>query len=243
MSPASGPSVGYNHGMNRRLCLAFLCLMLAACASRQANTREVLPRVDNSFFDREPCKPTSTASLSSKQVTGLDTLPAAVRNRVLDNLPLQAVGSTERAKCQDLAARLLEDRLRALCWLEARVTGDTGTGTPAAPPRLSVQLGASYQVDTIIWVSENKNVKVAPTRVIEAAKSALPKDNACTASTLEDIRARVSKLGDFQQVVVMPGPADRQQKKVTLVVDIKEETPPALQEKAPPPQNKAATPK
>ncbi|WP_309889373.1 hypothetical protein [Archangium sp.] len=229
--------------MNRRLSLAFLCLTLAACASRQANTREVLPRVDNSFFVREQCKPTSTASLSPKQVTGLDELPASVRNRVLDNLPLQAVGNTERAKCQDLAARLLEDRLRALCWLEARVTGDSGTSTPAAPPRLSVQLGASYQVDTIIWVSENKNAKVAPTRVIEAAKSALPKDNACTASTLEDIRARVSKLGDFQQVVVMPGPADRQQKKVTLVVDIKEEAPPAPQEKAPAPQNKTATPK
>jgi hypothetical protein len=227
--------VGYNHGMNRRLSLAFLCLMLAACASRQANTREVLPRVDNSFFDREPCKPTSTASLSSKQVTGLDALPAAVRYRVLDNLPLQAVGSTERAKCQDLAARLLEDRLRALCWLEARVTGEAGTGTPAAQPRLNVQLGAPYQVDTIIWVSENKNAKVAPTRVIEAAKSALPKDNACTASTLEDIRARVARLGDFQQVVVMPGPADRQQKKVTLVVDIKEETPPAPATPATPP--------
>jgi hypothetical protein len=221
--------------MNRRLSLAFLSLMLAACASRQANTREVLPRVDNSFFVREQCEPTSTASLSPKQVTGLDELPASVRNRVLDNLPLQAVGSTKRAKCQDLAARLLEDRLRALCWLEARVTGDAGTSTPAAPPRLSVQLGASYQVDTIIWVSENKNAKVAPTRVIEAAKSALPKDNACTASTLEDIRARVARLGDFQQVVVMPGPADRQQKKVTLVVDIKEETPPAPATPAPPP--------
>ncbi len=208
--------------------------MLAACASRQANTREVLPRVDNSFFVREPCKPTSTASLSPKQVTGLDELPASVRNRVLDNLPLQAVGSTERVKCQDTAARLLEDRLRALCWLEARVTGEAG-GPPAAQPRLNVQLGARYQVDTIIWVSENKNVKVSPTRVIEAAKSALPKDNACTASTLEDIRSRVARLGDFQQVVVMPGPADRQQKKVTLVVDIKEETPPAPATPAPPP--------
>ncbi|HEX8824772.1 MAG TPA: hypothetical protein VF794_32935 [Archangium sp.] len=212
--------------MNRRSTLVFLGLALSACAS-QHNTREVLPRVDNSFFLREQCKPTRTASLSPKQVTGLDELPSSLRHRLLESLPLQAVGDTERAKCQDLAARLLEDRLRALCWMEARVTrqGDAGTGTPAAPPRLSVQLGTRYQVGTIIWVSENKDPKVSPARVIEEANRALPKDKACTVRTLEDIWARVARLGDFGQVLVVPGPADPQQKTVTLVVDIKQKEP------------------
>jgi hypothetical protein len=204
--------------------------MLAACATRQHNTREVLQRVDSSFFLREQCKPTSTGSLAPKQVTGLDELPSSVRERVLENLPLQAVGSTEKARCEDISARLLEDRLHSLCWAEARVArqGGTGAGSTTAQPQLSVQLGARYQIGTIIWVTPEKEAKVPPARVIEAAKSALPKDRACTAKTLEKIRERVSELGNFHQVRVMSGPPDSgDQKQVTLIIDITEKAPAA----------------
>ncbi|WNG35137.1 hypothetical protein F0U61_16850 [Archangium violaceum] len=197
---------------------------LAACATQQHNTREVLQRVDNRFFIQEPCKPTSTGSLTREQVTGLDELSSSLRERVLANLPLQAAGSTERVRCEDVAARLLEKRLQSLCWVEARVT---------AQPQLSVQLGARYQVGTIIWVTQEKDAKVPPARIIEAAKSALPKDKACTPKTLENIRERVSKLGNFHQVLVEPGPADSEQKQVTLLIDVKETAPTPPKQQAP----------
>lgn len=216
--------------MIRRSILPLLGLMLAACATQQHNTREVLQRVDSSFFLREQCKPTSTGSLTPKQVTGLDELSSSLRERVLENLPLQAVGSTEKARCEDVAARLLEDRLHSLCWVEARVTrqAEASSSAPAAQPRWNVQLGAHYQVGTIIWVTPEKEAKVSPARVIEAAKSALPKDKACTAKTLEKIRERVSQLGNFHQVRVMSGPPDSgDQKQVTLIIDITEKAPAA----------------
>src|SRR5689334_19307617 len=105
--------------MIRRTTLALFSLLLAACATPQHNTREVLQHVDSRFFLKEQCKPTSTGPLSPKQLTGLDELPSSVRDQVLANLPLQAAGSTEKARCEDLAARLIEDRLHSLCWSEA----------------------------------------------------------------------------------------------------------------------------
>ena len=211
--------------MFRRTALAAFSLSLAACTTPQHNTREVLQRADTRFFIREQCQPKSTASLSPAQVSGLDELPAALRDRLLADLPVEAAGSRPFIQCQDVAARLLEDRLHALCWPEARVTWQASTGTPApaAQPRLNVQLGASYQVDAI-WVVQGKNATVPAARIIKAAQSALPKDRACTARTFEDIRAQVSKLGTFHQVLVVPGPPT-EQKKVPVVVDISEKPP------------------
>ncbi|PTL80549.1 hypothetical protein [Vitiosangium sp. GDMCC 1.1324] len=213
--------------MRCRLSLALLSLTLAACTTPQHNTREVIHRTDSRFFLRELCQPKSTAPLPREQVTGLEELPAALRDRVLADLPVEAVGSRPFMQCQDVAARLLEDRLHALCWPEALVTHQNGTGTagaPAAQPRLNVQLGARYQVDTI-WVVQGKNATVPPARITHAAKSALPKDKACTARTLEDIQASVSRLGTFQRVLVVPGPPDSEKKTVPVVVDISETAP------------------
>ncbi|QRO00361.1 hypothetical protein JRI60_15675 [Archangium violaceum] len=224
--------------MLRRTSVALFSLTLAACAtSQQGNTRQVMERVDKRFLTREQCQPTRTASLAHEQVSGLDELPRSLRDRLLADLPLEAVGSTKSAQCQEAAARLLEDRLRALCWMEARVTlqGDTAAGAPAPLPRLNVQLGSSYQVDTIIWVTLDRNATVSPARVIETAKSALPKDKACTVRTLEDIRASVSKLGTFHQVLVEPGPPNTENKTVPVVVNINEKdpAPPKTQEPVP----------
>jgi hypothetical protein len=202
--------------MLRRTSVALFSLTLAACATpKQANTGQVMERVDKRFLTQEQCRPTRTASLTHEQVTGLDELPRALRDRLLADLPLEAAGSTKSARCQEAAARLLEDRLHALCWMDAHVT-------LASQSRLSVQLGAPYQVDTIIWVTLDRNATVSPARVIEAAKSALPKDKACTARTLEDIRTRVSTLGTFHQVLVEPGPPNRGNKTVPVVVNISE---------------------
>ncbi|WP_375772642.1 hypothetical protein NR798_17700 [Archangium gephyra] len=213
--------------MLRRAALAAFGLSLAACSTPQHNTREVLQRADTRFFIREQCQPKSTAALSRAQVSGLDELPAALRDRLLADLPMEASGSRPFIQCQDVAARLLEDRLHALCWPEARVTwqADTAPGASTAQPRLSVQLGARYQVDAI-WVVQRKNATVPATRIIKAAQSALPKDRACTARTFEDIHAQVSKLGTFHRVLVVPGPPlGGEQKKVPVVVDISEKPP------------------
>ncbi|MCY1079765.1 hypothetical protein [Archangium lansingense] len=211
--------------MFRRTALAAFSLSLAACSTPQHNTREVLQRTDTRFFIREQCQPKSTASLSQAQVTGLDELPASLRDRLLADLPVEATGSRPFIQCQDVAARLLEDRLHALCWPEARVTWqpETGTVTPPPQPRLSVQLGTRYQVDAI-WVVQGKNATVPASRIIKAAQSALPKDRACTARTFEDIRTQVSKLGTFHRVLVAPGPPGSEHK-VPVVIDISEKTP------------------
>jgi len=207
--------------MFRRTALVAFSLSLAACTTPQHNTREVLQRADTRFFIREQCQPKSTASLSPAQVSGLDELPTALRDRLLADLPVEATGSRPFIQCQDVAARLLEDRLHALCWPEARVTwqADIGTTAPAAQPRLSVQLGASYQVDAI-WVVQGKNATVPASRITQEAQRALPKDRTCSPRTLEDIRERVSKLGTFHQVLVVPGPPGDQ--KVPVVVDVSE---------------------
>ncbi|HEX5747699.1 MAG TPA: hypothetical protein VFZ09_15740 [Archangium sp.] len=213
--------------MLRRTALAAFSLSLAACSTPQHNTREVLQRADTRFFIREQCQPKTTASFSRNQVSGLDELPAALRERLLADLPVEATGSRPFIQCQDVAARLLEDRLHALCWPEARVTwqADTVTGASASQPRLTVQLGARYQVGDI-WVVQRKNATVPAARIIKAAQSALPKDRACTARTFEDIRTQVSKLGTFHRVLVVPGPPPGgEQKKVPVVVDISEKPP------------------
>lgn len=215
--------------MFRRAALAAFGLSLAACTTPLHNTREVLHRSDTRFFIREQCQPKSTASLSRAQVSGLDELPATLRDRLLADLPLEAAGSRPFIQCQDVAARLLEERLHALCWPEARVTWQAetaaGASAPASQPRLSVQLGARYQVDAI-WVVQRKNATVPASRIIKAAQSALPKDKACTARTFEDIHAQVSKLGTFHRVLVVPGPPPGgEQKKVPVVVDISEKPP------------------
>ncbi|WNG35132.1 hypothetical protein F0U61_16825 [Archangium violaceum] len=212
--------------MFRHTPLAVLGLALAASATgtQLGNTRLVLERVNTTFFIQRQCQPTSTASLAPNQVTGLDELPAALRHLVLADLPAQAVGSSELAECQDLAAQLVESRLRALCWPEARVTsqGDTATGVATALPRLSVQLGAPSRIGSI-FVSFGGNPKVSPGRIVQAANSALPQDRACTVSTIEEMRSRVSKLGTFHQVKVVKGPPDEREKnKVPLIIDVAE---------------------
>ncbi|WP_257454032.1 BamA/TamA family outer membrane protein [Archangium lipolyticum] len=222
--------------MLRRTSLALFSLTLSACSTtQQGNTRQVMERVDKRFLTREQCQPTRTASLAHDQVSGLDGLPRSLRDRLLAELPLEAVGSTKSAQCQEAAARLLEDRLRGLCWMEARVMLQGEASSPAAQPRLNVQLGAPYQVDTIIWVTLDRNATVSPDRVIETARSALPKDKACTVRTLEDIRASVSKLGTFHQVLVEPGPPNTENKTVPVVVNINEKAPatPKAQEPIP----------
>jgi hypothetical protein len=213
--------------MLRRTSIALFSLTLSACAtSQQGNTRQVMERVDKRFLTQEQCQPTRTAALAHEQVTGLDALPRSLRDRLLAELPLEATGSTKSSRCQETAARLLEDRLHALCWMDAHVT-------LASQSRLSVQLGAPYQVDTIIWVTLDRNATVSPARVIEAAKSALPKDKACTARTLEGIRASVSKLGTFHQVLVEPGPPNSENKTVPVVVNISETAPATPKEQEP----------
>lgn len=214
--------------MFRRVTLALFGLTLAACATTnpRANTHSLLARTDSRFFLQTQCQPTSTASLTREQVTGLEELPASLRDRVLAALPVQAVGSTSQARCQDVTAQLLETRLRALCWGEATVTrqGETGTGSPAPLPRLTVQLGARHQVGKILIVHD-KELKMSPARIIQAAESALPKDRECTANALDDIRERVFKLGTFQEILVSTGVPESGEKKVPVVIDIREKTP------------------
>ncbi|QRK04530.1 hypothetical protein JQX13_30265 [Archangium violaceum] len=143
---------------------------------------------------------------------------------MLADLPVQAVGSSELSECQELAAQLVESRLRALCWPEARVTSQGDTATGAALPRLSIQLGTPYRIGSI-FVSVDENPKVSPVRITQAAKSALTQDRACTVSTLEEMRSRVSKLGTFHRVKVVTGaPDEREKYKVPLIIYVAEQS-------------------
>lgn len=217
-----------NGHMFRQALLALFALTLAACATTRprANTHSLINRVDSSFFLQAQCQPTSTATLNPEQVTGLDELPAPLRTRVLTALPTQAVGMTKRAQCQDVTAQLLESRLRALCWREATVTrqADSGTGPSASLPRLAVQLGGRTQVGKILVVHD-RELKLPAASIIQTAESALPKDRACTAGTLDDIRERVSKLGTFDEVLVSAGIPDAGEKNVPVVIDIRGKAP------------------
>jgi hypothetical protein len=47
----------------------------------------------------------------------------------------------------------------------------------------------------------------------------------CTESTLEEMRARVSQLGAFHEVSVVPGAPDDGEKKVPVIIDIREQAP------------------
>jgi hypothetical protein len=212
--------------MFRQALIALFALTLAACATTRprANTHSLLHRVDSSFFLQAQCQPTRTASLTPEQVTGLDELPAALRTRVLTALPMQAVGMTKRAQCQDVTAQLLESRLRALCWREATVTRQADAGPSTPLPRLAVQLGGRTQVGKILIVHD-RDLKLPPARIIQTAESALPKDRACTAGTLDDIRERVSKLGTFDEVLVSAGIPDSGEKNVPVVIDIRGKAP------------------
>jgi hypothetical protein len=212
--------------MIHRSLLSFLGVVLAACATpsestlpdaRHGDLRLTLQRVDERFFLGQQCQPTRLGTLSPEEVTGLDELPASVRGQVLENLPLEATGLTEFAECEDAAARLLQSRLHALCWPEVRVTPGTKT-------RLSVRLGERYRLGHI-FVATEAAPKTSPKRILQAAKSAIPADGLCTESTLADMRARVSQLGTFHEVAVVPGTPQEGEKKVPVVIDIREQAP------------------
>lgn len=87
-----------------------------------------------------------------------------------------------------------------------------------------MQLGARYQVGELLVVHD-KELKPPPARIIQAAERALPRDRVCTASTLDDLRERVSGLGTFHEVLVSAGTPDSGEKKVPVVIDLREKAP------------------
>jgi hypothetical protein len=213
--------------MGPRVFCVLLTLALAPHAgARQSYTRQVVRGIDRTLSGSlsSQCQATSTDSLSPAQVTGLAELPGAIRGELLKNLPLQVIGSSEHEKCLDEAAELLTARLRALCWMEASVTwtSDSQAGSPVSKLRFHVNLGARYQVGTI-FIATDAKARTAPRLIIEEAQSALPANRACTASTLEDIWERVSRLESFREVWVSPGaPTGKGKRVVPLIIDVQE---------------------
>lgn len=209
---------------------ALLTIVLASQAGAQeSNTRQVVRSIDRSISLSWSlqCQATRTDSLSHAQVTGLEELPVAIRGELLKNLPLQVTGRSEHEPCLDAAAAILEARLGALCWKEASVTwtGDAQAGSAVSKLRFRVNLGPRYQVGKI-FIATDAKPRTSPKLIIEEAQSALPSNRACTASTLEGMWERVSRLESFHQVRVGLGaPKGRV---VPVVIDVREKgaTPP-----------------
>jgi hypothetical protein len=78
----------------------------------------------------------------------------------------------------------------------------------------------------VLYVATDAQPKTSPKLIIQAAQSAIPANGACTATLHEDMRARVFRLGNFEDVRVTRGaPQGPQPWVVPLVIDVREKEP------------------
>ncbi len=170
------------------------------------------------------CRPREPVFLSQAEVSGLEELPAPLRECVLEGLPSLRTDGADSAECAQGVGRVLEFRLARLGWVdsEALPAAASEAGAPSAP-LLAVRLSQRYRLGRI-FVARSPDSTVSQERVIQEARRVIDKNPWATQANLEEIRVRIARLGKFQRVRVNRGAHDRHEpeKGVPVAIDIHE---------------------
>ncbi|MHB8878093.1 MAG: autotransporter assembly complex protein TamA [Myxococcaceae bacterium] len=160
--------------------------------------------------------------VSKVEVRGLESLPAAQRLTVLEDLPIQP-GQPFLEAGWEAQKALLAQRLRDQGYAEASLTGEAqvDVATHKAEVTLEVTPGLRYRFGRIV-VATDPNAKVAPWRITERVKGAITPGAWYNDVALADAQARVFQMGVFAGVKLTRGAPDREEGTVPIVVDVRE---------------------
>jgi hypothetical protein len=172
----------------------------------------------------EACRPQEPVSLTQAEVTGLEELPAPLRDCVLAGLPSLRAAGADSPECSKGLGRALELRLSNLGWVDSEVLPAAApeAGSPSAP-HLAARLSQRYRLGRV-FIARGLDATISSERIIQEAKRVIAENPWATQANLEEIRRRVVRLGKFQQVRVKRGALDREEpeKGVPVVIDIQE---------------------
>jgi hypothetical protein len=211
------------------------CSLLCSCATPRSAASEEEEGALESFLDSGPsglvcdgtrlvgatsfsetCLPTEKAP--GPAVSGLEPLPAPLRECVLTSLPVETSAGAPTA-CLKGAAQVLQGRLRQLGWLEAEVLPATGQ-LDVSEAQLHVQLRSRYQVGVLRVEHSEGAGFVDPSKILVKARAAVPEGSWYTSGALAEIHARVFQMKKFRSVWVYGGEPDYRNKIIPVIIDV-----------------------
>ena len=156
------------------------------------------------------------------QVNGLESLPADLRMRVLHRLPLGKGDVFVESQWNALKSRLV-DRLREEGYAEAELEAEAliDVATREADLRLEVDPGRQYTFGRI-FVSDAPDAVVAPSRIIDQARSVIDEGQVYSETALAEAQSKVLMMGVFGAVKVNRGLVNRDAGTVPVVIEVRE---------------------
>jgi translocation and assembly module TamA len=153
---------------------------------------------------------------------GLDALAPEQRLEALYELPIKEGAIFKEKAWQDVKAQI-QSRLRQLGYAEASVRGlaEVDVAKNEADLQIVSDVGQRYRFGDLS-VSTNPDPRTPINWIREQAERAVKKGTWFSESALNDAQARVQKMGVFGAVKVNPGPPDRVEGTVPVVVDVRE---------------------
>jgi translocation and assembly module TamA len=164
-------------------------------------------------------KPTHIGKL---QIQGLDTLPAADRDAVLDDLPL-ASGAVFRELDWEAAKQRIVARLRNRGYAKARVEGRAlvDVKTQQAELTLTADTGRQFTFGGI-EVDTTPRGRIAPVIVWEQVRLAIREGSTYSDEALVEAERRVFALGVFATAKVIAGEPDEATGRVSIKAVVRE---------------------
>ncbi len=161
-------------------------------------------------------------TIGELKLTGLEDLPADVRARATEELPLQ-VGEIFYEESWAGVKGLLTSRLREDGYAEASVQGsvEVDLATLKAKVSLTVAPGQRFKFGNI-FVAAGARPKVPQKMIIAQVQEEVVPGTQYSESDLVDGQARVFQMGVFGAVKVNRGAPDREAGTVPVVVDVRE---------------------
>lgn len=151
---------------------------------------------------------------------GLEEVPAEVRSRLLEGLPLKQ-GEVFREDAFAALEATLAERLRDAGWAEAEVKGQASVDLPTdrAQVRVQVRPGLRYTIGDLFVAGANQ---VPRPRIVGEARVALPAGTLYSETGLVEAQRRVFDLGVFSAVRVSRGAPDRTRRTIPVVITVRE---------------------
>jgi translocation and assembly module TamA len=160
--------------------------------------------------------------ISRLAIGGLDALPSEHRLEALSDLTIKE-GDVFKERPWESGKADIESKLRRLGYVEAVVRGRAlvDLETNQADLQIASDTGKRYRFGDVS-VSTNPDARTPISWIREQAESAMAKGSWVSAGALREAQARVSKIGVFGAVKLIPGDLDRAEATLPMTVDVRE---------------------